>query len=79
MDRTADVPRDRRIIFVKSWNEWAEGNHLEPDLRFGHAYLEVIRNEAMGRQHHPLPFQNPTPSDLPPGQIAPDRAAVMES
>ena len=35
----------KRIIFVKSWNEWAEGNHLEPDLRFGHGYLEAIRNE----------------------------------
>jgi Glycosyltransferase WbsX len=38
-------PLEHRLIFVKSWNEWAEGNHLEPDLRFGKAYLEVIREE----------------------------------
>ncbi len=33
-----------QIIFIKSWNEWAEGNHLEPDLKFGNQYLEVIQD-----------------------------------
>ena len=36
---------DRRMIFVKSWNEWAEGNHLEPDLKWGMAYLKVVAEE----------------------------------
>jgi hypothetical protein len=34
-------PEDQKIIFVKSWNEWAEGNYLEPDLRFERRYLET--------------------------------------
>jgi lipopolysaccharide biosynthesis protein len=38
-------PPHQRILFLKSWNEWAEGNYLEPDQEFGHAYLKVVREE----------------------------------
>jgi len=43
--RVGDLPAERRFVFVKSWNEWAEGNHLEPDLLFGHTYLDVVKQE----------------------------------
>lgn len=43
--RTGHEPEGQRLLFIKSWNEWAEGNHLEPDLKWGKAYLQVVSEE----------------------------------
>jgi len=37
---------DHKMIFIKSWNEWAEGNYLEPDLEWGTSYLEAVKEVA---------------------------------
>ena len=40
----ADKPEQEQIIFLKSWNEWGEGNYMEPDLTHGRGYLEALRD-----------------------------------
>lgn len=47
IDLIKDKPFDKRFLFIKSWNEWAEGNYLEPDLKFGTSYLEALKNEVL--------------------------------
>ena len=35
--------KNPQIIILKSWNEWAEGNYLEPDKKYGLQWLQMIQ------------------------------------
>ena len=35
---------EHQVLILKSWNEWGEGNYVEPDLEFGHGWLDAVRN-----------------------------------
>ncbi len=37
-----------KFIFINAWNEWGEGCHLEPDLRYGRSYLEKVKKVVNG-------------------------------
>lgn len=43
----AGRPREHRIVFLKAWNEWAEGDVLEPEEGRGRAWLEVVRRQVL--------------------------------
>lgn len=39
-----DKPEEHRIVILRSWNEWGEGNYVEPDERWGHAFLDALHD-----------------------------------
>ena len=47
------LPAAEQVLILKSWNEWGEGNYLEPDQQFGHGWLEALRSELVRVGHLP--------------------------
>lgn len=36
--------KNNQLVFLKSWNEWGEGNYMEPDLKYGKKYIQVLKD-----------------------------------
>jgi 5'-3' exonuclease, C-terminal SAM fold/Glycosyltransferase WbsX len=46
-------PYQELIVFLKAWNQWAEGNYLEPDRETGWAYLDAVRRVVVQGMFRP--------------------------
>lgn len=42
--KVSNRPSEENLVFIKAWNEWGEGNYLEPDLKYGTGYLDELKN-----------------------------------
>ena len=40
---TVENKENNNIIFLKSWNEWGEGNYIEPCIKYGRGYIDVLK------------------------------------
>lgn len=40
-----------QILFLKSWNEWGEGNYMEPDLKYGKGFITALKKAIKESKH----------------------------
>ena len=43
LEAIKNKPEQEQLVFLKSWNEWGEGNMMEPDLTYGRGFVEALR------------------------------------
>lgn len=47
LDRVLDnvALKRNKLVILRAWNEWGEGNYMEPDLKYGKGFIETLRDK----------------------------------
>ena len=48
IDKVKTKDDEHKLVLVNSWNEWGEGSYLEPDQKYGTAFIDAL-NDAINR------------------------------
>ena len=46
LSKCQNTPEERRLLMIKSWNEWGEGNYLEPCSQYGRQFLSIVKEHV---------------------------------
>jgi lipopolysaccharide biosynthesis protein len=60
LDIARRAPHGEQMVVIKSWNEWAEGNYIEPDQEFGLGWLEALARGLATRGEGAWPARTPS-------------------
>ena len=52
LEQVSKKQGNRQIVFLKSWNEWGEGNYMEPDLKYGCGYIDALKSAIKNVFNH---------------------------
>lgn len=47
LDKIKNKEYEHKILFLFAWNEWGEGAYMEPDIKFGHGYLDMLKKKII--------------------------------
>lgn len=48
----SDIPEEEALFFIKSWNEWGEGNYMEPDRKYGEGYINELKKALLSYNNY---------------------------
>lgn len=45
LETIKEKKEEHKVLFLFAWNEWGEGAYMEPDIKHGHGYLDILKEK----------------------------------